>query len=136
MHIPLLHDSHRDVRTRSAPRWCTTSSLVTYGGAGRPILGRERESAVLDEVVDVLPERGAALLWRGEADMDKSTLLAASRWRHHRPSRRDGARRRVGRSLHLGVTGHTRTAASSALPPPWERSSTLFFTIVWKQNHD
>lgn len=39
-----------------------TSPIVTHGGAGGPIFGRERELAVLDELVDGLPERGAALL--------------------------------------------------------------------------
>jgi hypothetical protein len=55
-----------------------TSRTVTRDGAGDPIFGRERELARLDELVDGLPERGAALLVRGEAGIGKSTLLAAA----------------------------------------------------------
>ncbi len=55
-----------------------TSPLVTHGAAGDPIFGRERELARLDEMVDGLPERGAALLVRGEAGIGKSALLAAA----------------------------------------------------------
>ena len=54
-----------------------TSPIVTHGAAGDPIFGRERELARLDELVDGLPERGAALLVRGEAGIGKSALLAA-----------------------------------------------------------
>src|SRR3954470_21738279 len=55
-----------------------TSPIVTHSGAGGPIFGYERKLAVLDELVDRLPGRGAALLVRGEAGIGKSTLLAAA----------------------------------------------------------
>jgi DNA-binding CsgD family transcriptional regulator/tetratricopeptide (TPR) repeat protein len=55
-----------------------TSRTVTLDGAGDPIFGRERELARLDELVDGLPERGVALLVRGEAGIGKSTLLAVA----------------------------------------------------------
>ena len=42
-----------------------TSPTVTNGGAGDQIFGRERELARLDELLDRVPERGAALLVRG-----------------------------------------------------------------------
>jgi hypothetical protein len=41
-----------------------TSPIVTHDGAEGPIFGRERELAVLDELVNGLPECGAALLVR------------------------------------------------------------------------
>jgi predicted ATPase len=56
----------------------TTSSVSPRGGAGGPILGREIELARLDGLVDALPERGAALLVRGEAGIGKSVLLSAA----------------------------------------------------------
>jgi predicted ATP-dependent serine protease len=51
---------------------------VANGIAGGQIFGREHELARLDELVDSVPERGAALLVRGEAGIGKSTLLAAA----------------------------------------------------------
>jgi DNA-binding CsgD family transcriptional regulator/tetratricopeptide (TPR) repeat protein len=57
----------------------TTSRIATHGGANEgPIFGRERELAQLDELLDGVPERGAALLLRGEAGIGKSVLLAAA----------------------------------------------------------
>jgi predicted ATPase len=55
-----------------------TSPIDTPGGAGGSIFGRERELARLDELIDGVRERGAALLVRGEAGIGKSTLLAAT----------------------------------------------------------
>jgi hypothetical protein len=52
--------------------------IATHGAGEDPIFGRERELARLDELVDGLPELGAALLVRGDPGIDKSTLLAAA----------------------------------------------------------
>jgi hypothetical protein len=56
-----------------------TSSGATHSAAGDPIFGRERELTELEELVDGVFERGAALLVRGEPGIGKSTLVAASR---------------------------------------------------------
>src|SRR6266540_3960439 len=40
-----------------------------------PLLGRERELQVLDDLLERVAERGAALVLRGEAGIGKSTLL-------------------------------------------------------------
>ena len=40
-----------------------------------PLLGRERELSVLDDLVDGILERGGALIVRGEAGIGKSALL-------------------------------------------------------------
>jgi predicted ATPase len=58
-----------------------TSPTVTRSGAGDQIFGRERELTRLYELVDEVPERGAALLVRGEPGIGKSTLLVAARQR-------------------------------------------------------
>ena len=55
-----------------------TSRIATHGAGEGPIFGRERELAQLYELVDEVPERGAALLVRGEPGIGKSTLLAAA----------------------------------------------------------
>jgi DNA-binding CsgD family transcriptional regulator len=55
-----------------------TSPAGAHGGAGDLIFGREIELARLGELVNGVPERGAALLVRGEAGIGKSTLLAAA----------------------------------------------------------
>ena len=55
-----------------------TLRTATHGADGGPIFGRERELARLERLVDGLPERGSALLVRGEAGIGKSTLLAAA----------------------------------------------------------
>ena len=55
-----------------------TSQTATHGADGGPIFGREPELARLERLVDGLPERGSALLVRGEAGIGKSTLLAAA----------------------------------------------------------
>ena len=59
-------------------RWgpATYSSLRTAALTGIKSFGRERELAMLDET----PERGAALLVRGEAGIGKSALVAAASW--------------------------------------------------------
>jgi hypothetical protein len=56
-----------------------TFSGATHSAAGDPIFGRERELTELEELVDGVFERGAALLVRGEPGIGKSTLVAASR---------------------------------------------------------
>lgn len=56
----------------------TTSPASPRGGAGAPILGRERELARLDGLVDGLPGQGAALLVRGEPGIGKSVLLSVA----------------------------------------------------------
>jgi len=43
-----------------------------------PLVGRERELGVLDDLVDRVGERGGALVVRGEAGVGKSALLAAA----------------------------------------------------------
>jgi predicted ATPase len=53
----------------------STPPIATHGADEDPILGRERELAVFDGLVDGLPERGAALLVRGEPGIGKSALL-------------------------------------------------------------
>lgn len=58
-----------------------TASGATYGAAGGPIFGRERELARLERLVDGVSECGAALLVRGEPGIGKSSLLAAARRR-------------------------------------------------------
>ena len=57
----------------------TTSRIATHGADEGPIFGRERELARLEELIDWVPERGAALLVRGEAGIGKSALLAVAR---------------------------------------------------------
>jgi KaiC/GvpD/RAD55 family RecA-like ATPase len=54
-----------------------TSPIVTHGDAGVSIFGRERELAVLDELVDGLLERGNALLVQGEAGTGKLSRTRA-----------------------------------------------------------
>jgi predicted ATPase len=44
----------------------------------QPIVGRERETGVLAEVIGRIHERGAALVVRGEAGIGKSALLASA----------------------------------------------------------
>ncbi len=56
----------------------TSSRIATHGTGESPIFGRERELARLYELVDRVPERGAALLVRGEPGIGKSTLLEAA----------------------------------------------------------
>jgi hypothetical protein len=43
-----------------------------------PLVGRERELAALADLIDLVSERGRALVVRGEAGIGKSTLLAAA----------------------------------------------------------
>lgn len=49
--------------------------------AAVPLFGREAEMGVLDDLIDRVGERGAALLLRGEAGVGKSSLLEAERQR-------------------------------------------------------
>lgn len=50
-------------------------SSTSPGGSSRSIFGREWELARLDDLVDGLPQRGAAVVVRGEAGIGKSALL-------------------------------------------------------------
>ena len=43
-----------------------------------PLLGRDRELGIVYDLVDHAPERGGALVVRGEAGIGKSSLLAAT----------------------------------------------------------
>jgi DNA-binding CsgD family transcriptional regulator len=87
------------------------------------VIGRERETAVLDDLVDGAAERGGALVVRGEAGIGKSTLLATA------------ARRALGRGMvsltasgvqseaHLPFAGlhqllHPLLGHLNELPPP------------------
>ncbi|CAA9426105.1 MAG: hypothetical protein AVDCRST_MAG03-2904 [uncultured Rubrobacteraceae bacterium] len=56
----------------------TTPLSGTHDSALNPIFGREHELARLEQLVDGVSERGAALLVRGEPGIGKSTLLAAA----------------------------------------------------------
>jgi ABC-type transport system involved in cytochrome c biogenesis ATPase subunit len=47
----------------------------------QPLVGRDREIRVLDDVLDHINERGGALVVRGEAGIGKSSLLAIARRR-------------------------------------------------------
>jgi ABC-type transport system involved in cytochrome c biogenesis ATPase subunit len=51
-------------------------------GAGY-LFGRERETSLLDGLVDHIEEQGAALLVHGEAGIGKSSLLEHARERRH-----------------------------------------------------
>ena len=57
----------------------TTSRIATHDDPNEgPLFGRHRELAQLNKLINAVPERGAALLVRGEAGIGKSALLAAA----------------------------------------------------------
>ena len=70
----------------------------------QPIVGHERETGVLAEVIGRVHERGAALVVRGEAGIGKSALLASA-----------SVRARSHGMLVLTTTG---VQAESHLPSP------------------
>src|SRR6476646_8837320 len=72
------------------------------GSTMEALVGRAREFAILATLVDMLDERGAALVVRGEAGVGKSALLAAA-----------SAQARTRGMLVLTVTG---AQAESLLP--------------------
>src|ERR687896_589 len=66
------------LRWREDKSVMSTQRIANYGAAGGPNFAREGELAQLERLIDGLPERGSALLVRGEAGIGKSTLLAAA----------------------------------------------------------
>jgi ABC-type transport system involved in cytochrome c biogenesis ATPase subunit len=63
--------------------WETRIQCCRKGGhmSMQPLVGRDREIRVLDDVLDHINERGGALVVRGEAGIGKSSLLAIARRR-------------------------------------------------------
>jgi DNA-binding CsgD family transcriptional regulator len=55
----------------------TGTSQARLGSSGSPLFGREAEVAILDQLVAGIPERGGALVVRGDPGIGKTTLLAA-----------------------------------------------------------
>ncbi|WP_405926673.1 LuxR C-terminal-related transcriptional regulator [Streptomyces sp. NBC_00035] len=56
---------------------------VADGYGVRVPVGRERECALLDGLLDSLPDRGAALLLRGDPGIGKTNMLDYVAWRAH-----------------------------------------------------
>ena len=48
------------------------------GSPGSRLFGREAETAMLDQLVARIPERGAALVLRGDPGIGKTALLAVA----------------------------------------------------------
>ena len=67
--------------------------------AALPLLGRERERAVVDDLVDGIAERGGALVVRGEAGIGKSALL------------REASERARARGVHVLTTTGVQSEA-------------------------
>jgi DNA-binding CsgD family transcriptional regulator len=56
----------------------TGASQTRLGSLGSPLFGREAEVAMLDQLVARIPERGGALILRGDPGIGKTALLAAA----------------------------------------------------------
>jgi DNA-binding CsgD family transcriptional regulator len=56
----------------------TGTSQARPGWTGSPLFGRESEVAILDQLIARIPERGAALVLRGDPGIGKTALLAAA----------------------------------------------------------
>lgn len=57
---------------------CALLLMMMWGANVQHMLGREREISVLDDLIDYVNDRGAALVVRGEAGAGKSALLASA----------------------------------------------------------
>src|SRR5580658_7158689 len=55
-----------------------TPERPRFGSSGARLFGREAEVAMLDQLVARIPERGGALVLRGDPGIGKTTLLAAA----------------------------------------------------------
>jgi DNA-binding CsgD family transcriptional regulator len=56
----------------------TSTSRARPGSSGSPLFGREAEVAMLDQLVARIPERGGALVVRGDPGIGKTALLGAA----------------------------------------------------------
>jgi hypothetical protein len=56
----------------------TGTPRARLGSSGSPLFGREAEVAMLDQLVAQIPERGGALVVRGDPGIGKTAMLAAA----------------------------------------------------------
>jgi DNA-binding CsgD family transcriptional regulator/tetratricopeptide (TPR) repeat protein len=56
----------------------TGTPRARLGSSGSPLFGREAEVAMLDQLVTQIPERGGAMVLRGDPGIGKTALLAAA----------------------------------------------------------
>ena len=56
----------------------TGTPQARLGSSGSPLFGREAELANLNQLVAQIPERGGALVLRGDPGIGKSALLTAA----------------------------------------------------------
>lgn len=73
--LPLRDDAHGGPVDAGAERGAGDSADRAVGECGDAPVGRDRECWLLAGLLESLPDRGAALLLRGEAGIGKTTLL-------------------------------------------------------------
>jgi len=56
----------------------TGTPRARLGSSGSPLFGREAEVAMLDQLVEQIPERGRALVLRGDPGIGKTAMLAVA----------------------------------------------------------
>jgi hypothetical protein len=95
-------------------------------GSGRPVIGREREINVVSTLLDLLPDRPAALLVEGEAGIGKSTVwfeairLAADRGYRVLRARPAESEARLSYAALADLVGPAFEEARPQLPEPQE----------------